>query len=284
MPLFKPFKQFLLHAFATLAMLGAFAAVGAALVVYFGWYNIAAVAQHTLPVYTVLDTALRQAIRQRAKHIDPPPLEDQSLIEKGFVHFHSKCVPCHGAPGIAPGDAGKGMLPLPTNLVESARNLTAAEIFWVLRNGIKMTGMPAWQFRFEDDDLWAIVAFVKQLPALSPQDYQAWARALAEKQPEPAVVRDRKVDPERGKVALQQYACATCHVIPGVVGAKSLVGPPLDGFAKRIYIAGSLPNTPENLIEWLKNPQQISSSSAMPDLGVTESDARDIAAYLYTLD
>ncbi len=212
----SPFKQLLLHAFAALAMLGAFTAVGAASVVYFGWYNVAAVAQHTLPVYKVLDTALRQAIRQRAKHIDPPPLEDPALIDRGFVHFHRKCVPCHGAPGIAPEDAGQGMLPLPTNLVESARNLTAAEIFWVLKNGIKMTGMPAWQFRFGDDDLWAIVAFVKRLPDLSPRDYQAMERALAEKRFVPIPAAGEGGDPKRGKVALLQYACATCHFIPGV--------------------------------------------------------------------
>ncbi len=283
MALVKPFKQFLLHAFVALAMFGILAAAGAALVVYFGWYNVAAVAQHTLPVYTVLDIALHQAIRQRAKHIDPPPL-DPSQIERGFVLYHNQCVPCHGAPGIAPGDAGKGMLPLPTNLAESARELTAGEIFWVLRNGIKMTGMPAWQFRFGDEELWAIVAFVKHLPSLSPQDYREMARALEGKSYPPSPRAAKGGDPNRGKVALLQYACATCHLIPGVVGAKSLVGPPLTGFAKRAYIAGNLPNTPENLIRWLRNPQQLSPSSAMPDLGVSEQDAQDMAAYLYTLD
>jgi len=284
--LFKPFNRFLLNAFLTLAILGTAAAIGAALMIYLGVYNMAAVAQHTLPVYTVLDFALHQSIRQRAKHIDPPPLSDESLVERGFVLFHSRCVFCHGAPGIAPGDAGKGMLPHPTNLVESARELRAGEIFWVISNGIKMTGMPAWQFRFRDDDLWAIVAFVKRLPALSPEDYRLLVHTLADRTPEPAKKRKeaRDPDPARGKVALQQHACTGCHLIPGVVGANSLVGPPLKGMARRVYIAGSLPNTPENLIRWIHNPQQISPGSAMPDLGVTEQDARDIAAYLYTLE
>ena len=91
-------------------------------------------------------------------------------------------------------------------------------------------------------------------------------------------------DAERGKVALQQYACTGCHVIPGVVGANSHVGPPLAGLAKRTYLAGALPNTPENLLRWLKEPQKIAPLSAMPDLGVKDAHAMDMAAYLYTLD
>ncbi|MEN8260233.1 MAG: cytochrome c [Pseudomonadota bacterium] len=176
----SPFKQFFVHAAVTLALMGAIGSLGAALVVYFGLYNMAAVDQHTKPVYTILDTALRQSIRQRAKHIATPPLSDKSLVETGFVRFRSKCVPCHGAPGVPPGDAGKGMLPLPTNLVETARGLTSAEIFWVIKNGIKMTGMPAWQFRFKDDEIWTIVAFVKELPKLSPRDYRAMERKFVE--------------------------------------------------------------------------------------------------------
>ena len=90
-------------------------------------------------------------------------------------------------------------------------------------------------------------------------------------------------DVERGRVAIRQYACQTCHVIPGVTGADALVGPPLNGIASRWYLAGVLPNTPEHMIEWLRNPQEIDSLTAMPDVGVTDRDARDIAAYLYTL-
>lgn len=170
---FKPFKEFLLHAAAALAVLGAVGAAGGAAVMYFGLYNIAAVDQHTLPVYTVLDTSLRQAIRQRARNIAEPSLSGPALAEKGYLRFRDNCVPCHGAPGVAPGDAGKGMLPLPNNLAESAREMAPREIFWVVKNGIKMTGMPAWEFRFEDEEIWAIVAFVKRLPGISPRQYRA---------------------------------------------------------------------------------------------------------------
>jgi cytochrome c2 len=90
-------------------------------------------------------------------------------------------------------------------------------------------------------------------------------------------------DPARGRIALQQYACATCHIIPGVVGAKGLAGPPLTAWANRLYIAGVLPNTPDDLVLWLKDPQRISPGTAMPDLGVTERDAWDMASYLFSL-
>lgn len=90
-------------------------------------------------------------------------------------------------------------------------------------------------------------------------------------------------DPLRGKAAIRQYGCGSCHTIPGVQGANSLVGPPLRGIALRAYIAGVLPNTGQNLVQWIQNPQGVDSKTAMPNLGVTGSDARDIAGYLYTL-
>jgi cytochrome c2 len=86
-----------------------------------------------------------------------------------------------------------------------------------------------------------------------------------------------------GRYLIYSYGCGSCHEIPGVAEAKGTVGPPLQGFASRIYIAGSLANTPENLFRWITKPQQIVAGSAMPDLGVSEPQAHDIAAYLYTL-
>jgi cytochrome c len=90
-------------------------------------------------------------------------------------------------------------------------------------------------------------------------------------------------DPERGRAGLRKYGCSSCHTIPGVRGADGLVGPPLTSIGARTYLAGALPNTPENLVRWIRHPQEIRPPNAMPDLGVTEQDGRDIAAYLYTL-
>jgi putative membrane protein len=90
-------------------------------------------------------------------------------------------------------------------------------------------------------------------------------------------------DARRGEEQIRRFGCGACHVIPGVAGARGLVGPPLTGVANRVYIAGVLTNTPDNLVRWIMTPQGVDSLTAMPNLGVGERDARDIAAYLYTL-
>lgn len=90
-------------------------------------------------------------------------------------------------------------------------------------------------------------------------------------------------DPARGRTLIDRYGCGSCHTVPGVPGADSWVGPPLTAFSKRSYVAGRLANTPENLTRWLQSPQEVSPGTAMPNLGVSSADARDMAAYLYTL-
>lgn len=90
-------------------------------------------------------------------------------------------------------------------------------------------------------------------------------------------------DPEAGPEAVRKYGCGACHVVPGVQGAEGRAAPPLSDFAERAFVAGILSNTPENLVEWIRFPTTVDPRTAMPDLGVSEGDARDIAAYLYTL-
>ena len=90
-------------------------------------------------------------------------------------------------------------------------------------------------------------------------------------------------NPWRGPDLLRKYGCQSCHTNPGVVGANGLVGPPLAGIASRSYIAGVLPNAPDNMLRWIQDPKGVDPKTAMPDAGVTPSDARHIAAYLYTL-
>jgi cytochrome c1 len=87
-------------------------------------------------------------------------------------------------------------------------------------------------------------------------------------------------DPERGKLALTQYACRACHMIPGVTGSDVYVGRPLEGLARRSTIAGMLPTSQANLVRWIRDPQAIDPRTAMPNLGVSERDAQDISAYL----
>ena len=90
-------------------------------------------------------------------------------------------------------------------------------------------------------------------------------------------------DPHRGRAAISAYGCGTCHTVPGVRGADALVGPPLTSMGSRGYIAGVMKNTPANMVRWIRDPPAVDPMTAMPKLNVSESDARDIASYLYTL-
>jgi mono/diheme cytochrome c family protein len=103
----------------------------------------------------------------------------------------------------------------------------------------------------------------------SPQKANFWQLALG--------------DVEVGRAKIEAYGCASCHTIPGIPGADALVGPPLTGWSDREFISGQLPNEPDNLVAWLMDPPAIDENTAMPNLGIDEQDARDIAAYLYTL-
>lgn len=105
--------------------------------------------------------------------------------------------------------------------------------------------------------------------------------ALAGCQPPPA---DPGGDPDNGRLLLRQFSCGNCHRIPGVAAARGDVGPPLDGIARRVYIAGVLPSTPENMIAFIRAPQQVDPRTKMPDMGVGEAHARDMVAYLGRLE
>ena len=270
-------KALLLIAGAAVVMVAAGFAV-----LYAGLYDIAATHQHLQSTYWLLDTGMRESVRRRARHIDVPPLGDEQQLAQGLAGFRRHCVACHGAPGVAPQPFALGMAPAPVNLVYSAREWTPAQLFWVIKFGIKMSGMPAWQFRLHDEQIWAIVAFMQRLPLLSPRDYAALSANDVPQHPDAAATGSG--DAERGRLAMSQYGCATCHSIPGIVGAHAPVGPPLGGVAGRSLIAGRWPNTPQHMERWLRSPQELKPGSAMPTLGVSAADARDMAAYLATLE
>jgi mono/diheme cytochrome c family protein len=142
--------------------------------IYSGIYNIAASEPHFGAVRWVLHTTMMNSVRYHARDIVAPPLSDPSLVDTGFRHYQETCVQCHGAPGVEPSELGKGLTPPPPKLTKEGHHAwTPAELFWIVKHGIKMTGMPAWGATHKDDELWAIVAFMQQLPELSPEEYQA---------------------------------------------------------------------------------------------------------------
>ena len=90
-------------------------------------------------------------------------------------------------------------------------------------------------------------------------------------------------DPARGRAAIAARGCGSCHTVPGIPGADANVGPSLDRIGSRVYVGGVLVNTPDNLVRWLKDPPAVDAKTAMPALGLGDDEARDVAAYLYTL-
>lgn len=90
-------------------------------------------------------------------------------------------------------------------------------------------------------------------------------------------------DADRGKATIERYGCIACHTIPGIAGHGSNVGPPLTKMALRAYVGGVLPNTPRDMVRWLRNPPEVDPRTAMPNLGISDAEAKDMAAYLYTL-
>jgi len=148
-----------------LVLLGGFA------VIYAGAYDVAETAPHWPVTRWVMETARIRSIKAHAASIQVPPNFDYPAnIPMGVEHFAAHCAVCHGAPGVPRGDIARGLYPPPPDLAKTAPLYSSAELFWIVKNGIKMTGMPAWSDH-SDEELWATVAFVKKLPGMSEQDY-----------------------------------------------------------------------------------------------------------------
>ncbi len=139
--------------------------------VYFGGYDVAASTPHADVVMRLLRTALRGNVQAHARHVKVPNLNDANMLREGAEHYAGNCVACHGAPGVQPGELAKGLMPMPPDLSKTARQWSTAELFWIIKNGIKSTGMPAWGKTHDDDELWAITAFVSKLPGMSAAEY-----------------------------------------------------------------------------------------------------------------
>jgi cytochrome c553 len=153
------------------------AVIAGVAVVYSGAYYVGADQPHWSVTVWLLNEARIRSIRSHAAGITVPPgLDDRAKILVGVTHFAEHCVVCHGAPGVPPDDIGKGLYPRPPDLAGAARFYTPSELFWIIKHGIKMSGMPAWADH-SDEELWATVAFLEELTELSAQDY---AKLVAE--------------------------------------------------------------------------------------------------------
>lgn len=153
--------------FATLAVLF----LGAGGYVYLGLFDVAATDPHSAPLHWLIEQARIRSVRAQARGIQTPAgLDDPQEVLAGADHFAAHCAVCHGAPGVPKGDIALGLYPAPPDLAKAAALYSPQELFWILKHGIKMTGMPAWSDH-SDEELWAAVAFIEKLPTMSEADY-----------------------------------------------------------------------------------------------------------------
>jgi mono/diheme cytochrome c family protein len=142
------------------------------LFLYAGVYNIAADVPHTQPVYWLLETLRERSIATRARDVAVPhDLDDPKRIADGAGQYAEMCIGCHLAPGMKRTEISRGLYPRAAELRRKS-DLTPAEQFWIVKHGVKMTGMPAWGVTHNDELLWDVVAFLQKLPELTPEQYQ----------------------------------------------------------------------------------------------------------------
>lgn len=149
--------------------------IGSLIFIYSGIYDMSATVHHSKLTLWMINTLKDNSINHHINdsNLKPPDLSDTSLVKMGFVHYREMCVSCHGAPGVDQSDIiVKGLYPRPPKLVRTAKEFTPQQLFWITKNGFKMTGMPAFGPTHSDDMIWAMVAFTEKLPTLTKEQYQ----------------------------------------------------------------------------------------------------------------
>lgn len=140
--------------------------------IYSGIYNVSALYPDSAPVAWMLGTISDHSVHRHATGIKTPSLDDPTMIQAGLRHYREDCIMCHGAPGIPIGEIGRGLNPKPPEMTEAAGDWMPCELFWITKNGVRMTGMPAWGKISSDKEIWQIVAFTQKLPSMTPAQYQ----------------------------------------------------------------------------------------------------------------
>ena len=167
MPRWSAGRPWGLVAGALLVLVGA-----AAVAIYAGLYNIAADVPHPQIVYWLIETVRERSVETRARDVlVPKDLDDSRRISKGAGLYAEMCSGCHLAPGMKRTEISRGLYPRAPELRRQT-NLTSAEQFWIVKHGVKMSGMPAWGVTHDDELLWDVVAFVRELPELTPEQYE----------------------------------------------------------------------------------------------------------------
>ena len=207
-------------------------AIGA-LVVVSGVIPITASSGHWPITERFLAFTMRRSVATHSLGIEVPPLDDPNLVLRGATHYEVGCRSCHGSPGMRPPRIPRAMTPHPPELGSVARELEARELFYVVKHGVKFTGMPAWPAQQRDDEVWAVVAFLQTMPDLDERAY----RRLIDGDPGPTAPIELLGGPPVVTPTAAQ-SCARCHGIDGV-GRGNGAFPRLAG-QRREYLQNAL--------------------------------------------
>jgi mono/diheme cytochrome c family protein len=144
-----------------------------------GLYNVSTMSPDPAFIHWVFSRTSDNSAEHYSKGIAVPPLTDSSMVVEGYGHYHEMCETCHGAPGVDRSEIGQGLYPHPPNLVHSAKEMGAGRLFWVVKNGIKSTGMPGFGKTHSDQKIWAIVAFLEKMKDMTPEQFAAMQKTAA---------------------------------------------------------------------------------------------------------
>lgn len=214
-------RTWLLIAAVLLAVAGA---VGS-LVLVSGLVPLAASSGHWGITRWVLELGKRRSVATHSLSIDPPKLGPAQLF-RGSGHYETGCRPCHGGPGIQQPRVARGMLPAPPDLAQRVKSWEPEELFYIVKHGIKLTGMPAWPSQQRDDEVWAMIAFLLELPELDGAEYRQLVYGDAAREPTAAALLERLEPAEQAP--LIATSCARCHGAEGQGRTPSAV-PKLSG-------------------------------------------------------
>lgn len=148
--------------------------------IYSGIYNVGQLGHHNATARWALTTAKQESINKRLKGIKVPPMNDTAMFVEGFQHYNEMCSTCHGGPGVDPDELSKGLYPKPPKFYKSKDMPGPSEAFWIIKNGITMTAMPAFGPTHDDQKIWAITDFLlNKMNKMSPEEYQSWKNKYA---------------------------------------------------------------------------------------------------------
>ena len=246
-----------------IALLVGAGVVGSTLFVLSGIYNVSAMRPHLEPVRWLIDVLRHRSVQIRSLGVpDRPDLDSPDLVMLGAAHYELGCASCHGAPGRPDNPVAMSMLPSPPDLEQASQNWTPAELFWIVRNGQKFTGMPGWPSYERADEVWAVVAFLLQLSGMDAAGYRRLAGLPIDGETSVGFVLGQPAGDALG-------VCIRCHGAVGIPPESAMV-PALSGQSET-YLARAL----GEYASGVRNSGIMQLAAA----GLTEEEVRHVSAY-----